>query len=98
MGIKRVHLLITGQVQGVGFRYHTQQEAEALHLTGWVRNLADSRVEIIAQGQAHQLAQFIQWCHSGPSQAVVQSVEVHALEIDDPLDEFDIYPTAQSPR
>ncbi|HJB62075.1 MAG TPA: acylphosphatase, partial [Candidatus Microbacterium pullistercoris] len=50
--MKRVHIIVTGTVQGVGFRYSTKAEAEQLGVTGWVRNVGSDRVEIEAQGDA----------------------------------------------
>ena len=49
--IKRVHIFYSGTVQGVGFRYSTQEYATSLNLKGWVKNLVDGRVEILAEGR-----------------------------------------------
>ena len=46
----RLHAFIQGRVQGVGFRYYVMQAAQDYHLTGWVRNLYDGRVEVVAEG------------------------------------------------
>lgn len=73
---KRVHLWISGYVQGVSFRYYTRREAALLGLAGWVRNLPDGRVEVVAEGAEGQLQELIDWCHHGPSQAGVSGVEV----------------------
>ena len=73
---KCVHLIVSGAVQGVGFRYFVQQQAEALHLTGWVRNRFDDRVEILAQGETDRLQQLLASVKNGPSLSHVTGVEV----------------------
>ncbi len=74
--LTRAHLLISGRVQGVNFRNHTQREARQLGLTGWVRNLWDGRVEAVFEGREDAVAKAVSWCHSGPSLAEVDSVDV----------------------
>ncbi len=71
----RVSLLITGIVQGVNFRYHTYEEARRLGVSGWVRNLADGRVEVLAEGDRRELETFVAWCRHGPRLADVEGVE-----------------------
>ena len=66
-----LHLLIEGQVQGVGFRYSTQRQARSLNLCGWVRNRSDGRVELVAQGAPEDINTFLSWCQSGPRYAQV---------------------------
>jgi len=74
--IKRAHLLIHGRVQGVGFRYSTLIEADALGLGGWVRNLPDGRVEVVAEGPSAAVDSLIEWCRQGPRYAWVGNVDV----------------------
>ena len=74
--MKRVHLYVSGFVQGVFFRARTRDKARSLGLYGWVANLADGRVEIVAEGQPEILEQFIAWCRKGPTLARVTGVEV----------------------
>ncbi len=59
------HILVSGQVQGVGFRYTVLQKALMQNVTGWVRNLDDGRVEILAEGTKEQLDDFIASLHTG---------------------------------
>ena len=59
------HILVSGQVQGVGFRYTVLQKALMQNVTGWVRNLDDGRVEILAEGTKEQLDDFIASLHIG---------------------------------
>lgn len=72
---KRVHLLISGKVQGVFFRANTRDRARRLGLSGWVRNLPDGRVEAVAEGEEERLKELVDWCHHGPPGAIVRAVE-----------------------
>ena len=91
----RVHLLISGRVQGVGFRESTRMLAERVGLTGWVRNLPDGRVEVELEGPPDDLDRAVAWCRQGPPGARVAGVEVRALE-PRAEDGFRVLPT--SPR
>ncbi|HXT25296.1 MAG TPA: acylphosphatase [Candidatus Eisenbacteria bacterium] len=73
---------VSGIVQGVGFRYFTQDEAERLRLTGFVRNLRDGRVEVYAIGAAEELVRLRAFLERGPRGAMVQSVAEHPAEVD----------------
>ena len=75
-GLSRAHLRIAGRVQGVGFRYATMLEAEARNLSGWVRNLPDGRVEVVAEGTASAVQGLVAWCRSGPRHARVYDVDI----------------------
>jgi acylphosphatase len=66
--------LVSGRVQGVFYRAATEERARALGLGGWVRNLPDGRVELIACGDAHGLAALEAWLWRGPPSARVESV------------------------
>lgn len=70
----RLHVLIEGDVQGVGFRFAAQREAAALGLTGWVRNLPDGRVEAEFEGPRDALEAIRSWCDYGPRAARVKRV------------------------
>lgn len=69
------HFLVSGQVQGVFFRAATEAAARRLGLTGWVRNLRDGRVELIACGAEDRLVELEQWLWQGPPRARVTQVE-----------------------
>jgi len=73
------HGLISGRVQGVYYRESTRQEAERLGVTGWVRNLADGRVECHLEGSAEALARLEAWLWQGPAAARVTRVELEAV-------------------
>jgi acylphosphatase len=67
--------LVSGRVQGVGFRYFAQRKAEELGLRGWARNLDDGRVEVYAEGATERLSALAAALHSGPRMADVRGVE-----------------------
>ena len=71
----REHVFVEGLVQGVGFRYHTHKKAVELGLQGWVRNLTDGRVEILVEGPASPVKQFLEWVHGGPPGSNVEAVQ-----------------------
>jgi acylphosphatase len=73
------HIFVSGRVQGVFYRKFTAIKAAELGVTGWVRNLPDSRVEILAEGPPAQLSALESWCHTGSPKAVVTAVEVEDL-------------------
>jgi acylphosphatase len=72
---ERVHILISGRVQGVGFRYATHERATTLGLNGWVRNLPDGRVEAELEGPRPVIEQMLAWCETGPRLAKVTRVD-----------------------
>jgi len=73
---KRVHLWVSGRVQGVAYRAFARDRALSLELTGWARNLADGRVEILAEGSPAGVAAFVEWCGRGPRWARVDTLDV----------------------
>lgn len=73
----RVHVFVRGRVQGVWFRESCREQAAALAVGGWVRNLADGRVEAVFEGPAAGVARLVAWCNEGPARARVDGVEVH---------------------
>jgi acylphosphatase len=72
----RAHVYISGRVQGVFFRAHTQEKASSLGLKGWVRNLRDGRVEAVFEGEKERIDEMIEWCHEGSPYSKVDNVEV----------------------
>lgn len=78
----RVHVYISGKVQGVGYRFSTVQQAKRLGIQGWVRNLRDGRVEAVFEGDTSVVEEMVKWCHSGPASASVEKVAVTQEEIE----------------
>lgn len=72
--MKGVHVYISGIVQGVFFRAETQHAAVGFSLNGWVRNMADGRVEALFEGEDTNIDKMIAWCHIGPPAARVEEV------------------------
>lgn len=73
----RFHAFIGGRVQGVAFRFFAQHVADMLGVTGWVRNLYDGRVEVMAEGEKEALEQFLTELKKGPRLARVEEVEIN---------------------
>ncbi len=78
----RVHVFVSGRVQGVGYRYSTLNEAQRLGVNGWVRNLPDGSVEAVFEGSRTVVEEIIRWCHKGPTAAVVKDVAVEYEELE----------------
>lgn len=72
----RAHVLVSGRVQGVFFRGHLQRRANALGVTGWVRNLADGQVEAVFEGEEARVNEIVAWCRQGPPNALVTAADV----------------------
>ncbi len=90
MSKKRAHLFVKGRVQGVFFRACTQEEAQKRMLTGWVKNLHDGRVEALFEGEEKDVQSMIDWCHRGPSHAVVTDVSVELEEYEGEYSDFSV--------
>jgi len=75
-GCKRLHAIVSGRVQRVGFRYFVMNTAVQLALSGWVKNKWDGNVEVLAEGSQEKLDDLLQALHQGPPSAIVESVEV----------------------
>jgi acylphosphatase len=86
------HVLISGRVQGVGYRASTWDMAQLLKLTGWVRNLRDGRVEALFEGDRAHVEAIIRWCHQGPPAAVVAQVSVE-YQPSEGLRNFEVKPS-----
>jgi acylphosphatase len=71
----RIYVVITGDVQGVGFRYAAQRRAQSLGLQGWVRNAPNGSVEAVIEGSRDAVRSFTTWAESGPSGASVDWIE-----------------------
>lgn len=88
--MKRVRAIVSGRVQGVWYRAHTQEKAVELGVSGFVRNLPDGTVEIVAQGSDEDVDRFLDWARVGPPLAEVTEVRVSALAEDDRFDSFEV--------
>lgn len=70
----RMRILIEGRLQGMNFRYHTQQQAKKLGVTGFIRTLSDGRIEIEAQGDEDQVTKMLAWCQQEPQSAHIKTI------------------------
>ena len=86
MVLKRIHIFVTGRVQGVFFRQSTRVIAIKNNVNGWVRNLDDGRVEIIAEGEIQNIDALVDWCKTGPANSRVDEFE---LSEENPTGEFE---------
>ena len=73
----RAHIIISGRVQGVFFRYTMEQIASKFDVTGWAKNRFDGKVEAVLEGDKENVEKIIEWSHHGPSGAAVENVEVN---------------------
>ena len=77
MILKRIHIFVTGRVQGVFFRQSTRVMAIKNDVGGWVRNLDDGRVEILAEGEESNIDALADWCKTGPANSRVDEFELY---------------------
>ncbi len=89
--MKQMTLLVSGKVQGVFFRSNTKQQAEELGLSGYVRNLEDGRVKIVARGDRKNVDRLVEWAKEGPAQARVDEIKVkNVADSSGSLDGFEV--------
>ena len=91
---RQVLARVNGRVQGVGFRFFVQAEAQRLDLCGWVRNLDAGGVEVLAQGPEEALKQLLARLRQGPALSYVENVAVEWRQADESLSGFQVRPTA----
>ena len=80
MGDTHKKITIKGRVQGVGFRFSAREHARKLGIKGYVKNLINGDVEIIANGPEQNVQHYLQWCREGPSHAYVDDMIVEDAE------------------
>jgi acylphosphatase len=86
--MKRVHVHVAGRVQGVWYRASAARKASELGLTGWVRNLPDGRVELVAEGDAEAVDALLSWCRRGPPLARVAGLDIREMAVTGEFAEF----------
>ena len=87
---KQIHIFVTGRVQGVFFRQSTKVIAIKNNVKGWVRNLDDGRVEIVAQGETQDIDNLAHWCKTGPANSRVDEFELSEENISDEFETFEV--------
>ena len=80
-----LHVVVEGTVQGVGFRWFVRQEARRLGVAGWVRNLSDGSVELMASGEESAVRRLVDHVRVGPDSATVRSVRSEIVQRDGAL-------------
>lgn len=86
--MKRVKAVVSGRVQGVWFRASTREKADELGVRGYVKNLPDGRVEIVAVGEEGRVDALLEWASQGPPGARVKDIMLKPLETDEQFDRF----------
>ena len=87
---QRVHILISGKVQGVFFRQALKVVAKKNNVTGWVRNLTDKRVEAILEGDGKSVNSVIEWAKIGPANSHVDDIEINNEEFKNEFSTFEV--------
>ena len=87
---QRIRILVTGRVQGVFFRQALKVTAKKNHVSGWVKNLKDGRVEAVIEGEDLNVSKVVEWCHAGPANARVEDVTIINEEFTGTLSGFDV--------
>ena len=87
---KRIHIFVTGRVQGVFFRQSARVMAIKNNVNGWVRNLDDGRVEIVAEGETQNIDNLVTWCKTGPANSRVDEFELLDEDSTGEFENFDV--------
>lgn len=85
-----IHCIVSGKVQGVAYRVYAQDAAMTLEVGGYVRNLSDGKVEVVAQGDPTVLKEFIEYLHEGSLMAEVSAVAVEWSSVKKEYQDFSI--------
>ncbi len=88
--MQKLEIVISGRVQGVGFRYFTKQKAELYEIRGYVKNLGTSKVKILALGDSGNMDSFVQDLKKGPSSGYVEKVTTSPVEHSKEYNDFTI--------
>jgi acylphosphatase len=88
---RQVYIVISGRVQGVGFRYFAMYKAEELDITGWVKNTPEGKLEIEASGELQNINTFIDWMKIGPARAIIGSFSVSDISPERTFTQFTIH-------
>ena len=89
-GKARVHIVISGRVQGVFFRMETKQIADSFNVSGWVKNNSDGTVEAIFEGKKEAVDSVVEWCRKGPPHSKVNRVDVISKDYKGEFNGFNI--------
>ncbi len=87
---KRVHVFYSGNVQGIGFRHTTEELAHQMGVLGWIKNLRDGRVELMAEAEEDILHRFLEAVRGGPFRNLIKQIDVSWVDSTNGFDDFDI--------
>jgi len=87
----KVHITLSGRVQGVAFRYNAKIMADKLGVKGWIKNLPGGEVEAIIEGNRDMVTQMIEWCKKGPRMAIVEDIKIGWLSYTGEFKRFTVY-------
>ena len=87
---KRVHVFYSGRVQGVGFRLTAEETAHTCGVVGWVKNLRDGRVELLAESEEAILGSFLETIRQGPMKNFIHQIEITWGQASEAFDDFEI--------
>ena len=87
---QRIHLLVSGKVQGVFFRQALKVVAKKNNVLGWVRNLTDKRVEAVLEGDKKSVNLVIEWARIGPANSHVDNIEINNEEFKNEFSTFEV--------
>ena len=91
ISMKKIKAIVSGKVQGVGFRMYTRTQAKHLGVSGYVRNLRNGDVEIVAAGKAEKVDTLMEWAKSGSPSAVVNNLKLEVMDYsEEKLSDFEI--------
>lgn len=90
MNKKRVHIFVSGRVQGIGYRDGVRGKAEKLGILGWVKNLEDGRVEAVFEGEENKVKEIIEWARKGPFLAKVENMDIMPENFSGKFNDFKI--------
>lgn len=88
--MKRVHVFISGNVQGVFFRSNIRERANKLNLKGFVKNLSDGRVEAIFEGEKENINEILKFCKKGPIGAKIKNIEIREEKVSNGFNSFEV--------
>jgi len=88
--MKRVHIIVSGRVQGVFFRSNTRETASNLGLRGYARNLYNGDVEVVAEGNEEKLNKLIEFCKKGPESAHVTNIKIKYEKATNEFSDFEV--------
>lgn len=89
--MKRQHMIVSGKIQGVFYRDYVRREAEKRQITGWVMNMQNGTVEILAEGSDSALAELQKACRKGPLMAHIEDIKITESTATEEFEDFDIH-------